>query len=138
MSALSNAFIPSTLEKQVGWEGEQCRPPRTRLLMAKPPNVRRDILPQRLHHRRQDRQARHQRRITTYRDDQHVKPVREPMGSQEDTHGGAERPEDEAVDEIYSEDVREYVLEEFEGEEFLHCRRELDDGLETDAEEEAV
>ena len=55
-----------------------------------------------------------------------------------DAEEGTERPEDEAVEEVDGEDVGKYEDDEFEGEEFLDYRAELDDDLEADGEGEAV
>lgn len=114
------------------------RPAHRRLLVREAPDVGRHVLAQRLHHGRQDGQGQENHGVAAHRDDQHVRPVGQAHRGQLDAQRRAEAPEDEAVDEVDGEDVQEQQHEELEGEELLHQRAQLDDGLEAQGEDQLV
>ena len=102
------------------------------------PEARGGRLAEHLDHGRDERQACEQAAVTANRGHEDGRPVRRAPRRQADADPAADAPEDEAVEQVDGEDVREQPEEELRRDDLLHPRAPFDHQLRPDGEDQAV
>ena len=125
-------------EEQVGRERVEGGASGRRLVARLPPEIHGEALAEGIQHGGDEWGGEGKDGVASEGDDKDVGPVRQAVSGERDAEPGAQGPEDEAVEEIDGEDVREDEHEGLKGEEFLDQWGHVNGCLQASGEDESV